>query len=143
MNQAILEHANITVSDPDKTAALLCQLFDWKVRWSGAALDGGYTVHVGGEQSYLALYTHSSQRKRQHRDHYDPDNLNHLGVVVKNLDVLKQRVNKAGLKSFNHGNYEPGQRFYFKTDDHLEIEVVNYTAVRQQHSFFELCSLQK
>lgn len=32
MKAAILEHVNVTVSDPDKTAAMLCDLFGWHVR---------------------------------------------------------------------------------------------------------------
>lgn len=30
---ARLEHINLTVADPDATAALLGELFDWHVRW--------------------------------------------------------------------------------------------------------------
>ena len=63
---ARLEHVNITVSDPDRTASLLGTLFDWKVRWSGPAKDGGYTVHVGSDDDYLAIYTSKDQlRGRQ------------------------------------------------------------------------------
>ncbi len=51
-----LEHVNITVPDPDDSAAQLCTLFGWHIRWSGEAKDQGYTVHVGDEGSYLALY---------------------------------------------------------------------------------------
>ena len=35
MSQAMLEHVNVTVTDPEKTAALLCELFDWRIRWQG------------------------------------------------------------------------------------------------------------
>ena len=43
MQPAILEHANITVKDPDAIANTLCELFDWHIRWSGPAKDDGYT----------------------------------------------------------------------------------------------------
>jgi len=56
-NNAQLEHVNITVGDPDHIADLLTKLFDWEVRWSGASMNNGYTVHVGSDQSYIALYT--------------------------------------------------------------------------------------
>ena len=46
-----LEHVNVTVSDPRKTADRLCELFGWKIRWQGSAIHGGYTVHVGAEDS--------------------------------------------------------------------------------------------
>ena len=54
--EARLEHVNVTVSDPDRSAALLQRLFGWRVRWSGPALGGGRTVHVGTDDQYLALY---------------------------------------------------------------------------------------
>ena len=37
MSRAILEHINMTVTDPDKTAQMLSELFGWRVRWSGRA----------------------------------------------------------------------------------------------------------
>ena len=33
---------------------------------------------------------------------------------------------EAGLKPFNHADYEPGRRFYFFDWDHIEWEVVSY-----------------
>ena len=41
MTNAFLEHVNVTVADADQTAALLVDLFDWQIRWSGPARDGG------------------------------------------------------------------------------------------------------
>ena len=32
MSQAMLEHVNVTVSNPEQTAAMLCELFDWHIR---------------------------------------------------------------------------------------------------------------
>ena len=43
---ARLEHVNITVSDPQRAAALMDQLFGWKIRWEGASINGGYSIHV-------------------------------------------------------------------------------------------------
>ena len=51
-----LEHANITVSDADATAAWMQNLFGWHIRWEGAAKDGGRSVHIGSADQYLALY---------------------------------------------------------------------------------------
>ena len=31
-----------------------------------------------------------------------------------------------GLETFNHGDYEPGRRFYFFDWDGIEFEVVSY-----------------
>ena len=53
--------------------------------------------------------------------------LNHVGVVVDDLEATEQAVIAAGLEPFNHGNYEPGRRFYFLDGDGVEYEVVSYT----------------
>ena len=41
MTQANLEHVNLTVSDPAKTAAMLEAIFGWKIRWKGDSIYGG------------------------------------------------------------------------------------------------------
>lgn len=127
MQNAILEHVNLTVTDPNITATLLTALFGWKIRWSGQALDQGYTVHVGSETSYLALYAPPSPPAPSKGNHLSLLNLNHLGVMVDDIDEVERKVIAHKLTPFNHGNYQPGQRFYFLIDDQLEIEVVQYT----------------
>ena len=123
---AYLEHTNLTVRNPDTTADLLIKLFDWKIRWSGASMDDGYTVHVGNDTSYLALYTNQALHRPEHRNHAIVNNLNHIAVVVPDLDELKTRAMAAGLEPFNFGEYQPGKRFYVLIPDGLEIEIVSY-----------------
>ena len=52
--------------------------------------------------------------------------LNHIGVEVDDLDAVEARVIAAGLLPFNHGDYDPGRRFYFLDPDGIEYEVVSY-----------------
>jgi glyoxylase I family protein len=120
-----LEHTNLTVTDPDATAAMLCEIFDWHIRWSGAALAGGYTVHVGSEEDYLALYTFTGVKDRDTQNQ-QAGNLNHVGILVDDLEAVERRILEAGCKTFNHGDYEPGRRFYFLDGDSVEYEVVSY-----------------
>lgn len=127
---AVLEHANVTVTDPDTTAALLCDLFDWEVRWSGPALAGGHTVHVGeagNGQTYVAVYTVDGT-SGSHTRRPVPGNLNHLGIVVDDLDAVETKVIAAGLFPHSHSDYDPGRRFYFDDNDGIEYEVVSYVA---------------
>lgn len=125
MRAARIEHVNVTVSDPDRVAGLMEQLFGWHVRWEGPARDGGRTIHVGSEDHYVALYTGRDAT-------YVPDDfakgrpLNHVGVLVDDLDGTEARVRGAGLTPFNHGDYEPGRRFYFLDPDGIEYEVISY-----------------
>jgi catechol 2,3-dioxygenase-like lactoylglutathione lyase family enzyme len=116
-----IEHVNLTVSDPARTAFLLEALFGWRERWRGPSQMGGWTIHVGSESDYVALYTHDEPA------HFPKGRpFNHLGVAVDDLDAVEARVVAAGLEPFNHGDYAPGRRFYFLDPDGIEYEVVSY-----------------
>jgi hypothetical protein len=125
MTNNTLEHINLTVKYPDSLAELLCSIFDWSIRWTGPAKDDGYTVHVGSESSYLALYTHKDV-KSQAQSHTTLNHLNHIGIVVDELDKVEERIKQQGFSTFNHADYEPGKRFYFMIEDNLEVEVISY-----------------
>ena len=126
MNSANLEHVNLTVSDPVRTATQLCELFGWHIRWQGPSLLGGHTVHVGRDSNYLALYSPDKTANSTTNSYQTRGGLNHVGVVVDDLEAAEERVVAAGFKPFNHGDYEPGRRFYFNDHDDIEFEVVHY-----------------
>ena len=131
MTTAFLEHVNLTVNDPKKTAAKLIEIFGWHVRWEGAAMNNGYTVHVGTKECYIALYRPENERQVV-RDTYDRadtrvGNLNHIAIVVDDLDAIEKKVQAVGYTPESHGDYEPGRRFYFYDHDGIEYEVVSYS----------------
>ena len=125
MAPAVIEHVNIAVSDTARTAEMLRALFGWHVRWEGPAQSGGWTIHIGDESQYLAIWaanrdggpalTHSKSRP-----------MNHIGIVVDDLDAVEQRALALGLKPFNHDDYDPGRRFYIFDRDGIEFEIVSY-----------------
>ena len=122
MHSATIEHANLTVSDIERSSELFQKLLGWHERWRGPARDGGETIHVGDHRSYLALHTD----RRPHGRFAKGEPLNHIGVVVDDLDAAEAVVLDAGLEAFNHADYEPGRRFYFFDWDGIEFEVVSY-----------------
>jgi len=125
MPGAFIEHVNITVRDPERSGKLMHDLFGWHIRWQGPSLNGGRTIHVGDDQFYLALYT--SQGAETPDDAFRKGRpLNHVGIVVDDLDDAERRVVAAGLEPFNHGDYDPGRRFYFFDYDGTEFELVSY-----------------
>ena len=126
MTHAFIEHVNLTVSDPDRTAALLSAIFGWQCAGATPARDGGRTIHLGSDAAYVALYTGPDG---QHADARYPkgEPLNHVGVQVDDLGAVEARVVAAGLTPFNHADYEPGRRFYFFDPDGIEYEVVSYS----------------
>ncbi|MEO0929917.1 MAG: VOC family protein [Pseudomonadota bacterium] len=127
---AQLEHVNITVSDPKKTAAMLAELFGWKTRWEGSAMGGaGYTVHIGTDDSYIAIYSGADPDQtvpKADESYQTRGGLNHIGVVVDDLDAVEAKVRAAGFTAHSHADYEPGRRFYFHDADGVEFEVVSY-----------------
>ena len=125
MSSLRIEHVNITVADPKRTSDLMAALFDWRVRWSGPAQNGGHTIHVGSNDHYVALHTGGAPT-RVGMDFAKGRPLNHIGVEVDDLDATEIRVVAAGLKPFSHADYEPGRRFYFLDPDGIEYEVVSY-----------------
>ncbi len=120
-----IEHVNVTVRDPEATAAKLAAIFGWHIRWQGPARDGGRTIHLGTEDHYVALYT-GKDTAYSDADFAKGQPLNHIGVEVEDLDATEARVVAAGLVPFNHDDYEPGKRFYFFDADGIEYEVVSY-----------------
>ncbi len=128
MNEATLEHVNVTVSDPLATANRLCELFGWRIRWQGDAIHGGTTVHVGSGDTYIAVYSRGAPAVAEAETYATRGGLNHIGIVVDDLDDAEARVIKAGYAPHSHADYEPGRRFYFHDDDNIEFEVVSYKA---------------
>ena len=127
MAHPFIEHVNLTVSDPERSAALMARIFGWHERWRGSARDGGMSIHVGSDEAYVAFYTGpDGLHANAHFAKGEP--LNHVGIQVDDLDAIEAKVVDAGLRPFNHGDYEPGRRFYFFDPDGIEYEVVSYAA---------------
>ncbi len=126
MPEAMLEHVNVTVSSPSRTADRLCRLFDWRIRWEGDAIHGGHTVHVGTEDRYIALYSRPEPANAESDSYSTRGGLNHIGLIVDDLDETEKRILSAGYETHSHADYEPGRRFYFHDDDGIEFEVVSY-----------------
>lgn len=123
MPAARLEHVNITVSDPERSARFLGELLEWHERWRGPAINHGWTIHLGSDNDYIALYTPGAPQT----DRFDKGlPLNHVGLLVDDLERAKRVVRNAGFEVWGEADYEPGQRFYFFDWDGIEFEVVSY-----------------
>ena len=122
MIQGRIEHVNLTVTDIERSAELFEKLLGWRQRWRGASMHGGETIHVGEENTYLALYTD----RKEHAGQKKGRPMNHVGLVVDDLDGAEQVIVEAGLEPWGHDDYEPGRRFYFYDWDGIEFEVVSY-----------------
>lgn len=123
---AQLEHANYTVSAPLITAAWMKEVFGWHTRWKGDAISGGFTVHVGTKDQYLALYAPKDDLENAPDGTYFLGKMNHIAVVVDDLGATEAAVRAQGFEMGGHHDYEPGRRFYFVDTDGIEFEVVQY-----------------
>ena len=122
MTKSTLEHVNVTVSNPAETAQRLTDWFGWNVRWHGPAKNGGTTYHVGNDDGYVAVYG----LPKEHDIRLPAGRLNHIGVLVEDLDAAEARIKASGLHTHSHADYESGRRFYFDDPDGIEFEVVSY-----------------
>jgi len=125
MTLACLEHLNLTVDNPDQLAEIFCELFDWKIRWSGPSKDQGYTVHVGTDKRYIALYTNKKSVNAE-LGYLSHGMVNHVGLVVNDADGMEQKILDRGFKTMSHNDYGVCRSFYFMADKTLEIEIVYY-----------------
>lgn len=118
-----LEHVNVSVSDPRRTADLLGRLAGWRRRWEGPAMNGGYTIHCGSDRAYVALYTNEQVAGAFAKG----APMNHIAIAVDDLAAAEAVVTAAGLEPFSHSHYQPGPRsFYFFDWDRIEWEIVSY-----------------
>lgn len=125
MAHCYIEHINITVSDVNKTAEMLIALFDWKIRWQGKAQVAGYTIHVGDDSQYIAIWAPDVDGGAP-TNHKKALPLNHIGIEVDDLDEIDRRVKAYGFTTHSYYDYEPGKRFYFFDHDGIEYEIVSY-----------------
>lgn len=130
MSTAFLEHVNVTVSDVAATAKRLEAWFGWKVRWHGESIFGGVSYHIGNDTSYIAAYQPPKETSTLDEDasYSIRGGLNHIAVVVDDLDATEERIKATGHTTRSHADYEPGKRFYFEDEDGIEFEVVSYAA---------------
>lgn len=91
MPKGQVEHANLTVTDPQRSAVLFEKLCDWHERWRGPAMSGGETIHVGNETTYLALYTNPNATGGYRKG----APLNHIGLLIDDLDAAEKIAEEA------------------------------------------------
>jgi catechol 2,3-dioxygenase-like lactoylglutathione lyase family enzyme len=94
-----LEHANLIVRDINGMIRFLQTAFpEFKVRGEGKSRDGSRWVHVGTDETYIAL----SPAKEEPEKHWIPyqgqPGVNHLAYEVDDVEALCKRMKSAGYK---------------------------------------------
>ena len=123
-----LEHVNETSPNPQKTATWIQKVFDSSIRREGETQDNGYSIQIGDADSYIAIYKPGLKIAPYQRSYAMSGHVNHVGIIVDDLDEIEQLVRSVGFKPHMHANYEPGRRFYFYDETGPEIEAVSYNS---------------
>lgn len=123
-----LEHANLTVRDVDEMIRFLQTAFpDFRIRHDETDEDGRRWVHVGTDDTYLAL----NNARRAADEHWEPysgaPGVNHLGFVVDDAEALRDRMLAAGYEESTVPNAHPHRkRVYFHDREGNDWEFVEY-----------------
>src|SRR5438045_7981432 len=95
---ARLEHANLFVRDIDATIRFLQTAFpEFRIRFDGMDPRGFRWVHIGTEETYIALIQ-STVEPEQGMKPVGVPGLNHLAYEVDDVDRLRERLRSAGYK---------------------------------------------
>ena len=85
------------MAESEKMVVCMQTVFGWRIRWQGPARNTGYTVHVGTEAQYLALYRLAELQKAPSDLHSFLGGFKHVGVCVRDLVACEARVKKSGF----------------------------------------------
>jgi catechol 2,3-dioxygenase-like lactoylglutathione lyase family enzyme len=125
---ARLEHANLTVRDVDGMIRFLQTAFpDFRVRAEGKSRDGSRWVHVGTDETYIALSPANVEPDRRWAPYRGLPGVNHLGLEVDDVEALRQRLKSGGYKDSTVPNRHPyRRRVYFNDSEGNDWEFVQY-----------------
>ena len=123
-----LEHANLVVRNVDAAMRFLQTAFpDFRVRREGKGWTGARWVHIGTDETYIALNEALSEPAESWVPYGGKPGLNHLGYEVADVDALRSRLNSGGYRDSTVPNDHPyRKRVYFHDDDGNDWEFVQY-----------------
>lgn len=125
---ARLDHANLIVHDIDAAIRFLQTAFpDFAVRGGGTSPLGARWVHIGTDDTYLALNEATREAGEPWVPYSGKPGLNHLGFEVDDADAVRERLRAAGYQDTTVPNAHPARkRVYFHDDEGNDWEFVQY-----------------
>lgn len=134
-----LEHANLVVHDIDASLRFIrTALPEFRVRHDGVDAQGVRWVHVGTDDSYLALTQNTREPAEPWRPYGGLPGVNHLGFEVGDVEAVRRRLLAAGYADSTVPNQHPHRRrVYFHDDDGNDWEFVEYLSAdpAQRHDY--------
>lgn len=125
-----LEHANLTVRDLAAALRFVTTAFpDFAMRGQGKNAEGRRWLHVGTDDTYLALHEASHEPAEPWVPYGGRPGLNHLGYEVSDVDALRERLRAAGYPDSTVPNEHPHRkRVYFHDAEGNDWEFVEYAS---------------
>ena len=123
-----LEHANLTVRDIEGIIRFLQTAFpEFQVRGEGISHDGTRWVHIGTDETYIALGRVSAEPAKRWTPYHGLPGVNHLAYEVDDVESLRDRMKSAGYRDSTPLNAHPyRKRVYFYDPEGNDWEFVQY-----------------
>ena len=123
-----LEHANVCVHNIDGVMKFLQTAFpEFKVRYDGVDKNNIRWVHVGTDETYIALNQASPDEPPRGNPYSGQPGLNHLAYVVDDVEAVRERLLTAGYRESTPPNNHPHRRrVYFYDPAGNDWEFVEY-----------------
>ncbi len=123
-----LEHANICVKDIDVMIGFLKTAFpDFRVRGEGTIKDGRRWLHIGTDDTYIALEQANKDAVSDWTLNSGKPGVNHLAYEVDDIDSLRNRLISNGFKESGVADSHPyRKRVYFIDPEDNEWEFIEY-----------------
>ena len=123
-----LEHANICVRDIEEMIGFLQTAFpEFRVRGEGVSNDGTRWVHMGTDETYIALGQSRVEPLKHWKPYQGLPGVNHLAYEVGDVEALRKRMESAGYRNSIPPNAHPYRnRLYFYDPEGNDWEFVQY-----------------
>ena len=94
-----LEHANLTVRDVEEAIRFLQTAFpEFRVRGEGKSQDGSRWVHIGTDETYIALSPAKAEPEKHWMPYRGLPGVNHLAYEVDEAMMVTRRVENKIVK---------------------------------------------
>ena len=133
-----LEHVNMVSSNVDLTVEfLLTAMPEWYIRGEGTSAKCLRWLHIGDSETYIAIEDRGIGEKSNHIT-YHHTGVNHIGIVVENIEEVISRMRAKGYKEGMHSLDHPSRlRYYFFDHDDVEYEFVSYHEGMDKNDYSE------
>ncbi len=123
-----LEHANLIVRDIDAMIRFLRTAFpEFQIRGEGTMEQGGRWVHVGTDETYIALNQARTEPQRRWVPYAGEPGVNHLGYEVDDAEGVRGRLKEAGYRESTVPNaHRHRRRVYFYDPEGNDWQNVEY-----------------